>query len=67
VLREVFDLDYDEIAAAVDKRRPRSARSPTGHGPTSPRGVVSPAQTQDLISTMGPDRTTSKNSILPTT
>ena len=45
VLREVFALEYDEIAEAVDKSPPRSARSRTGrarmwqpadHGSTSP-------------------------------
>ena len=38
VLREVFDLEYDEIAEAVGKTRPRSARSRTGPGRTSRRG-----------------------------
>ena len=38
VLREVFDLEYDEIAGAVGKARPRSARSRTGRGHTSPPG-----------------------------
>ena len=32
-----FALDYDEIAEAVDKNPARSARSPTGPGPTSLR------------------------------
>ena len=35
VLRDVFDLGYDEIADAVDKTRRRSARSRTGRGSTS--------------------------------
>jgi RNA polymerase sigma factor (sigma-70 family) len=38
VLREVFDVPYADIAAAVDKRRPRSGRSLTGPGSTWPRG-----------------------------
>ena len=36
VLREVFDLGYDELAEAVGKTRPPSARSPTGRECTSP-------------------------------
>ena len=38
VLREVFDVPYEEIAEAVGKNPPRSARSPAGHGSTSRRG-----------------------------
>ena len=45
--------DYDEIAEAVDKTRPRSARSPTGHGHTSRRadraGSSPPAETRDAL------------------
>ena len=38
VLRDVFDLEYDEIARPWPRARLRSARSPTGPGPTSRRG-----------------------------
>jgi RNA polymerase sigma-70 factor (TIGR02957 family) len=53
VLREVFDLDYDEIAAAVDKRpaavRQIAHRARAHVAARRPRGVVSPAQTQDAL------------------
>jgi RNA polymerase sigma-70 factor (ECF subfamily) len=38
VLREVFDLPYADIAAAVDKTPAAAGRSPTGPGSTWPRG-----------------------------
>ena len=38
VLREVFDLPYDEIAAAVDKTARRCGRSRTGPAATSSPG-----------------------------
>ncbi|MEO3928786.1 sigma factor-like helix-turn-helix DNA-binding protein [Micromonosporaceae bacterium B7E4] len=44
VLREVFDLDYDEIAEAVGKTPAAEPRTPTGRGHTSPRaGPAAPA------------------------
>jgi RNA polymerase sigma-70 factor (TIGR02957 family) len=53
VLREVFDLEYDEIAAAVDKRpaaiRQIAHRARAHVAARRPRGVVSPAQTQDAL------------------
>ena len=39
VLREVFDVPYDEIAEAVGKPRQRSGRSRTGRASTWPRGA----------------------------
>ncbi|WP_067533961.1 RNA polymerase sigma-70 factor [Nocardia crassostreae] len=53
VLREVFDLDYDEIAAAVDKS-PAAVRQiahrACGHvAARRPRGVVSPTETRDAL------------------
>jgi len=53
VLREVFDLEYDEIAAAVDKSpaavRQIAHRARAHVAARRPRGVVSPAQTRDAI------------------
>jgi RNA polymerase sigma-70 factor (TIGR02957 family) len=53
VLREVFDLPYDEIAEAVDKRpaavRQIAHRARTHVAVRRPRGVVSPAQTRDAL------------------
>jgi Sigma-70, region 4 len=53
VLREVFDLGYDEIAEAVDKRpaavRQIAHRARAHVAARRPRGVVSPAQTQDAL------------------
>ena len=53
VLREVFDLDYDEIAAAVDKSaaavRQIAHRARAHVAERRPRGDVSPAQTRDAI------------------
>jgi RNA polymerase sigma-70 factor (TIGR02957 family) len=53
VLREVFDLDYDEIAEAVDKSaaavRQIAHRARAHVAARRPRGVVSPAQTRDAI------------------
>ncbi|MDO3704139.1 RNA polymerase sigma-70 factor [Micromonospora sp. C28SCA-DRY-2] len=53
VLREVFDLDYDEIAEAVDKS-PAAVRQiahrARGHvAARRPRGVASAAQTRDAL------------------
>jgi hypothetical protein len=53
VLREVFGLEYDEIAEAVDKT-PAAVRQiahrARGHvAARRPRGPVSPAQTRDAI------------------
>lgn len=53
VLREVFDLGYDEIAEAVDKN-PATVRQiahrARGHvAARRPRGVVSAAQTRDAL------------------
>jgi RNA polymerase sigma-70 factor (ECF subfamily) len=53
LLREVFELEYDEIAEAVDKS-PAAARQ-IAHRARShvaarrPRGVVSPAETRDAV------------------
>jgi RNA polymerase sigma-70 factor, ECF subfamily len=53
VLREVFDLAYDEIAEAVDKSpaavRQIAHRARAHVAARRPRGVVSPAQTQDAL------------------
>jgi RNA polymerase sigma-70 factor (TIGR02957 family) len=53
VLREVFDLDYDEIAGAVDKSaaavRQIAHRARAHVAGRRPRGEVSPAQTRDAI------------------
>ncbi|MEU5432049.1 RNA polymerase sigma-70 factor [Streptomyces sp. NPDC020719] len=53
VLREVFDLDYDEIAEAVDKSpaavRQIAHRARTHVAARRPRGTVSPAQTRDAL------------------
>jgi RNA polymerase sigma-70 factor (ECF subfamily) len=53
VLREVFDLEYEEIAAAVDKRpaavRQIAHRARAHVAARRPRGVVSPAQTRDAL------------------
>src|SRR2546423_4984747 len=53
VLREVFDLGYDEIAEAVDKTpaavRQLAHRARAHVAARRPRGVVSPAQTQDAL------------------
>lgn len=53
VLREVFDLDYDEIAEAVDKTptavRQIAHRARTHVAARRPRGVVSPAESRDAI------------------
>src|SRR5438445_5973430 len=53
VLREVFDLDYDEIAAAVDKNpaavRQIAHRARAHVAARRPRGIVSPAQTRDAL------------------
>jgi RNA polymerase sigma-70 factor (TIGR02957 family) len=53
VLREVFDLDYDEIAAAVDKRpaavRQIAHRARAHVAARRPRGVVSPAETRAVL------------------
>ncbi|GIH19785.1 RNA polymerase sigma-70 factor [Rugosimonospora africana] len=53
VLREVFDLEYDEIAEAVDKNaaavRQIAHRARAHVAARRPRGVVSPAQTRDAI------------------
>ena len=63
VLREVFDVGYDEIAAAVDKSPRRSARSRTGPGSTSTPVVrarwSTPAQTRaalDVVPARAGDR-----------
>ncbi|MGK5728572.1 RNA polymerase sigma-70 factor [Streptomyces sp. URMC 124] len=53
VLREVFDLDYDEIAEAVDKTpaavRQIAHRARAHVAARRPRGVVSPAETRDAL------------------
>ncbi|MGW3495911.1 RNA polymerase sigma-70 factor [Streptomyces sp. NPDC001020] len=53
VLREVFDLDYDEIAAAVDKSpaavRQIAHRARAHVAARRPRGAVSPTETQDAL------------------
>jgi RNA polymerase sigma-70 factor (ECF subfamily) len=53
VLREVFDLGYDEIAEAVDKTpaavRQIAHRARSHVAARRPRGVVSPAETQDAL------------------
>jgi len=53
VLREVFDLAYDEIAAAVDKSpaavRQIAHRARAHVAARRPRGMVSPAQTRDAL------------------
>ncbi|MFD0363020.1 RNA polymerase sigma-70 factor [Nocardia sp. GCM10030253] len=53
VLREVFDLGYDEIADAVDKTpaavRQIAHRARTHVAARRPRGIVSPAQTRDTL------------------
>ena len=53
VLREVFDLAYDEIAEAVGKSpaavRQIARRARAHVAARLPRGVVSPAQTQDAL------------------
>jgi RNA polymerase sigma-70 factor (TIGR02957 family) len=53
VLREVFDLAYDEIAEAVAKRpaavRQIAHRARAHVAARRPRGVVSPAQTRDAL------------------
>lgn len=53
VLREVFDVEYDEIAEAVDKSlaavRQIAHRARTHVAARRPREVVSPAETRDAI------------------
>src|SRR5688500_18125570 len=53
VLREVFDLEYGEIAAAVDKNpaavRQIAHRAREHVAARRPRGVVSPAQARDAV------------------
>src|SRR5918999_5965997 len=53
VLREVFDLDYDEIAAAVDKNpaavRQIAHRARSHVAARRPRTVVSPAETRGAL------------------
>src|SRR5439155_23841902 len=53
VLREVFDLTYDEIAEAVGKNpaavRQIAHRARAHVAARRPRGVVSPAQTRDAL------------------
>ncbi|WP_433788386.1 RNA polymerase sigma-70 factor [Actinomycetospora sp. CA-101289] len=53
VLREVFDLDYDEIAEAVDKTPAAvyqvAHRARTHVAARRPRGATSPAETRDAI------------------
>ena len=53
VLREVFDLDYDEIAEAVDKSpvavRQIAHRARAHVAARRPRGTVSAAETRDAI------------------
>jgi hypothetical protein len=53
VLREVFDLAYDEIAEAVDKSpaavRQIAHRARAHVAARRPRGVVSPAETRDAL------------------
>ncbi|MGW5201652.1 RNA polymerase sigma-70 factor [Streptomyces spiralis] len=53
VLREVFDLEYDEIAEAVDKSQAavrQIAHRARGHvAARRPREVVSPAETREVL------------------
>ncbi|MGC9376297.1 RNA polymerase sigma-70 factor [Streptomyces sp. MH13] len=53
VLREVFDLGYDEIAEAVDKSpaavRQTAHRARAHVAARRPRGVVSPAESRDAL------------------
>ncbi|MFI7636468.1 RNA polymerase sigma-70 factor [Nonomuraea sp. NPDC049400] len=53
VLREVFDLDYDEIAEAVDKSpaavRQIAHRARAHVAARRPREVVSPAESRDVL------------------
>ncbi|SCL15269.1 RNA polymerase sigma-70 factor, ECF subfamily [Micromonospora rhizosphaerae] len=53
VLREVFDVDYDEIAEAVDKSpaavRQIAHRARAHVAARRPRGVVSPAEARDAL------------------
>jgi RNA polymerase sigma-70 factor (ECF subfamily) len=53
VLREVFDLEYDEIAEAVDKTpaavRQIAHRARAHVAARRPRGVVSPAETRGAL------------------
>ncbi|MEU7598946.1 sigma-70 family RNA polymerase sigma factor, partial [Streptomyces sp. NPDC039022] len=53
VLREVFDLGYDEIAEAVDKSpatvRQIAHRARAHVAARRPRGTVSPAETRDAL------------------
>ncbi|MCX4851013.1 RNA polymerase sigma-70 factor [Streptomyces sp. NBC_00893] len=53
VLREVFDVEYDEIAGAVDKSpaavRQIAHRARAHVAARRPRGVVSPAETRDAL------------------
>ncbi|WP_280252707.1 RNA polymerase sigma-70 factor [Nocardia abscessus] len=53
VLREVFDVGYDEIADAVDKNpaavRQIAHRARAHVAARRPRGVVSPAETRDAL------------------
>jgi hypothetical protein len=53
VLREVFDLEYDEVAQAVDKSpaavRQIAHRARAHVAARRPRGVVSPAQTRAAL------------------
>ena len=53
VLREVFGLDYDEIAGAVDKNPPAvrqiAHRARTHVAARRPRGTVSAAETRDAL------------------
>ncbi|TDV46140.1 RNA polymerase sigma-70 factor [Actinophytocola oryzae] len=53
VLREVFDLDYDEIAEAVDKNpaavRQIAHRARAHVAARRPRGEISPADTRDAL------------------
>jgi RNA polymerase sigma-70 factor (ECF subfamily) len=53
VLREVFDVDYDEIAEAVDKSpaavRQIAHRARAHVAVRRPRGVVSPAETRNAL------------------
>jgi RNA polymerase sigma-70 factor (TIGR02957 family) len=53
VLREVFDVEYGEIAAAVGKSQPavrQIAHRARAHvAARRPRGVVSPAETRDAL------------------
>ncbi len=53
LLREVFDLEYDEIADAVDKTpaavRQIAHRARSHVAARRPRGVASPAETRDAV------------------